>query len=835
MIGPVATKASVDCRASDGSLITASYRGATAASRQKGTLMKRSRFFAVDFALLLSVISLIFLPLPKKSADANPPLSASVVPESDTLSKKRRIVLANPRPDEPSAYHTLPATYYSLKDGLTTKLTLNNKGPNPIAVQPTLFSSDGQRLDVPTVTVDGLSFVTLNIDQWVAKGTVFEEGNLQIMYYGRNRELGGHLEIVDRAHSLVFAEEMMAMTAKGQHQHKAKMSQRLEAVSWQHSDISKVRLVLSNTSKSAVAATLKIDGLTPGQKRPASISLPPGQTRILDAEEFAPNGKGKLKDIIGISIVHDGEPGSLLARGFTSEQSSGYSSSIEFFDPAMSVSSKLDGTGMRLTLPNGIALTPFVVARNTATTPSVIKGRLSYSTADGTVASLTLPETQLTPGEMESIDVLRAIRAKQVNRDRIVAAGLEFTYSTEPGTVLVSAHMVSRDGNQVFRIPIVDAKSEPASAAGYPWWIEDSSSTLVHLRNVTDKPRQYTLHLTHEGGTYSLGLKTLQPSENVTLDIRDLRERQVPDAQGHTLPLQASRGQVNWSMRGAENHTLIGRSEQIDMANGISSTYSCMNCCPDSFYAGWVESDWQGFVGGSTLMIASERDSNCYGHISPPYDPWPGWDNTAPSVCSTNSGTTTGESPGQSMVQAIWTAYEWGDWESGGAGECNSRIQDIIAEALCDVLCTSPDGETTASDGWSTLDPTLHNFKQTLTPAGTSFVGRTVTEQDPGNGGPDTCYWTNSAWDPFDKVDGSTWTVTSGNQYKPDQVGYFPGVVAYYRNNGRAPCGTKFKQRMVIDCTTGPITFITNDLEASITATTVTSKRAGVSASKNYP
>lgn len=137
------------------------------------------------------------------------------------------------------------------------------------------------------------------------------------------------------------------MTAKGRHQHKANMSQRLEAVSWQHSGRSRVRLVLSNTSKSAVAATLKFDGVTPGQKSPASISLPPGQTRIFDAEEFAPNGKGKLKDMIGISIAHDGEPGAVLARGFASERSSGYSSSIEFFDPAMSVSSRLDGTGVR--------------------------------------------------------------------------------------------------------------------------------------------------------------------------------------------------------------------------------------------------------------------------------------------------------------------------------------------------------------------------------------------------------------------------------------------------------------------------------------------------------
>jgi hypothetical protein len=671
--------------------------------------MNRSKVFAA-FAVLLSVVSLIYLPLPKNWASANAVVSASVVPQTST---KRRMVLANPRPDEPSSYHTLPATYYSLRDDLTTRLTLNNKGPNPIVVQPTLFSPDGQRLDVLPVIVPGLSFVTVEIEQWVVRGTVFEEGNLQIMYYGKNRELGGHLEIVDRARSLVFAEEMMPMTAKGLHSHNANMSQRLEAVSWQHFGKSKVRLVLSNRSDSAVAVTLKIDGIISGQKRPASINLLPRQTRIVDAEEFTPNGQGNLKEMIGISIAHNGKPGALLVRGFASEPSSGYSSSIEFFDPAMSVSSQLNGTGLRLTLPDGTALTPFVVARNTATTPSVIKGRLSYTTAKGALASLMLPEIQLDPGEIESIDVMRPIQAKSLNPNGIVTAGLEFKYSTEPGTVLISAQSVSRDGNQVFRVPMVDANSEPASAAGYPWWIEKGSSTVIHLQNVTDKPRQYTFHLSHESGTYSLGLKTLQPGENVTFDIRDLRDRQEPDAQGHTIPPQASRGQVNWSMRGAQNHTMIGRSEQIDIPNGISSTYSCMNCCPDSFYAGWVDpGGWDGFVGGSTLMTASEQDRNCYGYTGPPYNPWPGWDNTFPSICSTNSGTTTGEGAGEGNVQAIWTAYEWGDFESGGAGECNSREQNVLAEAICNILACLCAGTALTDAEWNTMPPDFPNLQR---------------------------------------------------------------------------------------------------------------------------
>ncbi len=51
--------------------------------------------------------------------------------------------------------HLLVGTYYSVKNGLTAKLLLNNKGPDPLTANPTLFSMSGQRYDAPPVTVDG--------------------------------------------------------------------------------------------------------------------------------------------------------------------------------------------------------------------------------------------------------------------------------------------------------------------------------------------------------------------------------------------------------------------------------------------------------------------------------------------------------------------------------------------------------------------------------------------------------------------------------------------------------------------------------------------------------
>jgi len=237
--------------------------------------------------------------------------------------------------------HVLPASYYSLRGDLSATLTLNNKGPDPLDIQPTLFSLSGQRLDLPPVTVDGTSFRVIDLRQWVTSGAGFDEGSLQIVHYGMDMQLGAQVKLIDADHSLIFDEQLMANMA---------MSSHLEAVWWLRSHKCNVRLALSNTTDSALAATVRIDGIAPAQAAPSIINLAAHETRLINPEDLARNGNGTLREIGGISIAHNGAPGALLARGFIEEASTGFSSSIEFWDPHMAVSSKLDGGGLRFGL-----------------------------------------------------------------------------------------------------------------------------------------------------------------------------------------------------------------------------------------------------------------------------------------------------------------------------------------------------------------------------------------------------------------------------------------------------------------------------------------------------
>jgi len=159
---------------------------------------------------------------------------------------------------------------------------------------------------------------------------------------------------------------------------------------------------------------------------------------------------------------------------------------------------------------------------------------------------------------------------------------------------------------------------------------------------------------------------------------------------------------------------------------------------------------------------------------------------------------------------------------------------DWLAELL-------PPSETTAFKGWATSmsEPTIGQWRQTIGPKTIAYAAVTVQESDPGGGGPDTCWFSGSKFAPFTAITGGTWVVQAGNTWGYDYVGWLKAAVMYYRNKGRAPCGTTFPQQMQVQFATGDTTFYNylgvNTLGGNIGTTTVTSIRAGKSQTKTWP
>jgi hypothetical protein len=575
--------------------------------------------------------------------------------------------------------HILAASYYRLTVDMEATLTLNNKAPHPTETQLTLFGLTGARLDAGPIMVERNSFRVINLRDYVGADSAFQEGSLQVLYHGKNLQLGAQVRLVDAEHSLIFDEQLVEP---------AKMfaSARLASVWWLPSHSCNISLALSNTTDASVSVTARVDGIAPKQRRPLTIVLNPFETRVMDVKrDLIGNRGGTLLQLGGISLQHSGWPGALLARAMIQEPATGYSASVQFFDPQTAKSSKLNGAGLRLSRVGGERLTPVVAAYNAGSTETVVSGRIPYTASDGRTGFIALPSLRLAPGEVNIVNLSGALSKSRLGQT-VVSAGLEFKYTSAPGSVVMSAQSTSASGRQVFRVPLIDAESMPSSTGGYPWSIDDDSSTIIYIKNCSSIRQHYFLQLNFDGDVYAPGLKTVEAGQTAVLDVRALRDSQVADAFGRVIPLSATRGQVTWSIDGPHDLALIGRAEQIDVVHGLSSSYACASCCPYYFSDAWCDpGNVTGLPGDTTQFQAWEQREDCYGNLFAPILRTATWSSTDSAVATVDSsGLATAQSLGSTHIQASWTTYTYAE-RPDGLG-CTYGLYHAIAEALCDVV-----------------------------------------------------------------------------------------------------------------------------------------------------
>ena len=225
-----------------------------------------------------------------------------------------------------------------------------------------------------------------------------------------------------------------------------------------------------------------------------------------------------------------------------------------------------------------------------------------------------------------------------------------------------------------------------SSTGGYPWTIDGKSSTFVYIKNAADHAQQYFLDVKYNGGVYAIGNKTIGAGQTVTYDLRELRDDQIRDNRGRLIPLNVNSGQVHWSKVGGEAGVLIGRSEQVDVALGISSNYACINCCgdnPDQSSFQVVPGSWTAFVNDSVYFTATVQYQDCYGGTSPPTDVYDAeWTSDNLEVADVGAGVALAQAPGTAHIKARWQTqryYSTGDGGGGGldgggggGGSCNS-------------------------------------------------------------------------------------------------------------------------------------------------------------------
>ncbi len=372
----------------------------------------------------------------------------------------------------------------------------------------------------------------------------------------------------------------------------------------------------------------------------------------------------------------------------------GYSNVVQFSNPSGGSSSEYQGVGFQIEDIANQSLTPVIAVRNVGTATATVTAKVPYTRTDGTKGSITLPIEQLSGGEMRLLKVQRIIQ--RVQQENIKVASLEITYDTAPGSVIVAAHSVSDDHNQVFRVPLWDPLGQRSPTGGYPWHIEGTSATETYIKNIADYEEDYVAFLVWEnGGIYMIGLKPLVAHETVQIDVKKLRDEQIPDERGRTIPLYISSGQLQWTLRRKDNLpdnderanlALIGRSEQVDLTKKIVNSYACQNCCAGNFVSGYA-TPYPGDAefGQNVQYAAYEVGQTCYGFPYSMQIPSPTWSSSSQNIAVINTnGLATTVGVGQTNITARWNTTRFREnqacppgqvlWENGAEpDQCNNK------------------------------------------------------------------------------------------------------------------------------------------------------------------
>jgi hypothetical protein len=221
-------------------------------------------------------------------------------------------------------------------------------------------------------------------------------------------------------------------------------------------------------------------------------------------------------------------------------------------------------------------------------------------------------------------------------------AGIDVTYTGQPGTVIGRLTSFDQTGDFTFDVPVKDPLAAMMTVGGsYPWQLAGGTTTVVHLKNTINQKVEAIVQVRYNGGTYNPERIPLQPFQTVALDIGRMRDAQAPDIRGGIMPRGVESGQVEWF--GMTPGSLIGRAEVATVPRGIASSFSCggpCQCGPNFNNSSMSTCPMTGLVGDSGQLDVFETDMDCNGIVYGPYnrDSVATWSTSDSSIATVSGG-----------------------------------------------------------------------------------------------------------------------------------------------------------------------------------------------------
>lgn len=547
-------------------------------------------------------------------------------------------------PRIPAMKQILYAPAAGLQGSQKVELAIINHSELQESATVTVYSLEGKAFTPKSITLNAGQTRRVDLRQFIdGFNTNTTLGGITVEYFAIPMVIAAQLSI-----SGVYGEGNLDYLLEDSMESK---SSTLRAVWWEPDDGSSV-IMIGNSADRAVKEEIVLDGATEEVWIPAHATV----VRQLshDSGQQGPTG-GRIRTarLRGDEAL----TGTVRATGFSASPSSKYFQTVQFFDPGVSSEAALYANGLRMSRQNRL------LVQNISTAPVSVKGTLFAVNSQAS-------QLEITARKIPAEGAVELELPAMADISLLDGAAIKLESSGDKGSII--AGFVSFDPTtQITRYaPFKDIGQHAVSTGGYPWRLDGDYESRVYITNVGRIRGAFAAVIRPEGGDeYSVDTHYLDVGETAVLDLRKIRDEQIPDRNGVTIPLPATLGNIEWStIFGDGTQRLIGRNDVVSQKEGISNSFSCNACsCPTSTTDAWINPASPGTIVGSStgVQALAQSSSPCGG------TPWTNtitpavWNITTPGYFTLSTGQPTsnlsGVAGGRSYFYTPFTGtyYVW--------------------------------------------------------------------------------------------------------------------------------------------------------------------------------
>jgi hypothetical protein len=528
------------------------------------------RPLCVFFALLL----LVLLPAQLAAAQSSPPVSKPPTPPPPPAATDQQQFLS----------------YWTTETGWRTELQLrNNQVGQNLTVTPVFRTPDGTETPLLPILIQPQEVKAVDVATAIGNSApqlIGTYGSVSLRYHTAGQAaLYAVSMVMGVGHSIAFH-----IDATGEDDTETTGSR--EGIWWLPNGTANDYLVLANHGQSPLQLSLSFFD-SGGKASIQNLTLPPRGMNRLSVRQLVA-AAGLAGSYGGIKVSATTNAGSLNTLHVLFDQTAGFSAVMKMFyyDPRTQMKERdyaktgqwtlrapmlaLSSPDPALAFPVGTILQPQLFVRNTTAKP--INASLSFNwRSDTTSGKSPGPALQLNPYETRRIDVAALQDGKTLPRNAQWTSVILAT-SGLPDEVMAVAASYDQTLKYGAQTPFSDQLSH--HWAGGQWQYDPYHNSIITAGNGGTKATQAAFTIFYNQGTQKYQLEqTLQPGQQMWMDLGKLIRESTPDKTGKTLPRDLASG--SYEFRDLTNTgigTLFEGKVIYDKTYG-HVIYGCATCC----------------------------------------------------------------------------------------------------------------------------------------------------------------------------------------------------------------------------------------------------------------